>query len=200
MVEIRDIVDEFDVDELKEMVRECIAWNGTLESYDWYDNDEYFFNDYFSNTMDAVRAVCYGSYNYTDEYVRFDGYGDLESFDNYDLERELEDNAEEIIEQYVDIIDNVYDCDLKQKVEELLEPKMTKEEVYEELRTRWNLCNNTTIRDVKKAYKELTGLDNLSIGKMIDYLYNHALMSIYTDGDVDGDVINEIKEELKLED
>lgn len=46
-----------------------------------YENDEDFFEENFSNADSAVRAVCYGEYHYTDEYVVFNAYGNLESFD-----------------------------------------------------------------------------------------------------------------------
>ena len=73
-----------------------------MDSYIYY-NDEYFFEEYFSNNpTEAVRAVCYGDYRYMDTFVVFDGYGNLESFfshklDNYiyisDLASYLEDNG-----------------------------------------------------------------------------------------------------------
>ena len=52
-----------------------------------YYNDEYFFEEYFSNNpTEAVRAVCYGDYRYMDTFVVFNGYGNLESFDSRDLD------------------------------------------------------------------------------------------------------------------
>lgn len=42
-------------------------------------NDEEFFEIYFSDTMEAVRAVCFGEYDYNHEFVKFDGYANLES-------------------------------------------------------------------------------------------------------------------------
>jgi len=48
-----------------------------------WDNDEEFFNIFFGGkVLEAVRAVSYGEYNYCDDYVRFNGYGNLESFNN----------------------------------------------------------------------------------------------------------------------
>jgi hypothetical protein len=45
-----------------------------------YYNDEDFFNTFFpENVLEAVRAVCFGDYRYSDEYVVFDGYANLES-------------------------------------------------------------------------------------------------------------------------
>lgn len=47
------------------------------------ENDEDFFNTYFENNPEsAVRAAFYGDYRYMDTYVKFNGYGNLESFNN----------------------------------------------------------------------------------------------------------------------
>jgi hypothetical protein len=46
-----------------------------------HSNDQYFFEDYFSHdVIAAVRAVAFGDYNYSDNYVKFNGYGNLETF------------------------------------------------------------------------------------------------------------------------
>jgi len=48
-----------------------------------FTNDEEFFNTFFYNAADkAVRAVFYGDYNYSHDYVMFNGYGNLESFND----------------------------------------------------------------------------------------------------------------------
>ena len=45
-----------------------------------YSNDEEFFDNFFSGrVVDAVRAACYGEYNYGHDWVMFNGYGNLES-------------------------------------------------------------------------------------------------------------------------
>ena len=46
-----------------------------------YWNDDELFEVFFSNTIDAVRAVSFGSYNYTDRFVKFNGYANLDSSD-----------------------------------------------------------------------------------------------------------------------
>jgi hypothetical protein len=48
-----------------------------------YANSDDFFNTFFDGkVIEAVRAVSYGEYNYNDNFVRFDGYGNLESFND----------------------------------------------------------------------------------------------------------------------
>ena len=87
------------MEELKDVVREVNSWNSDLEHLDYQYNDEDFFDTYFGGKpMEAVRAAVYGDYNYTDDYVKFDGYGNLKSVSEYDLERELEDHIEEIMD------------------------------------------------------------------------------------------------------
>lgn len=47
-----------------------------------YNNDEDFFETYFSGkVMDAVRAIAFGEYEFNHDYVMFNGYANLESFD-----------------------------------------------------------------------------------------------------------------------
>lgn len=119
---IEKLKEELSIDELKEMAKDVISWNGSLDWLDYFENDECFFQDFFGHKVDdAVRAVCYGNYEYMDDYVRFNAYGNLESCSEFEYEQEIEDNAEEIIEAYVDEIDNMYDGELKQKVKDILE-------------------------------------------------------------------------------
>lgn len=52
-----------------------------------YSNDDEFFEIFFSNkVIAAVRAVSYGDYNYSHDYVKFNGYGNLESFSYLDAD------------------------------------------------------------------------------------------------------------------
>lgn len=44
-----------------------------------YENDESFFDDNFGSPLEAVRATYYGDYTFTDDYVWFNGCGNLDS-------------------------------------------------------------------------------------------------------------------------
>jgi hypothetical protein len=55
-----------------------------------YYNEEEFFNTFFDGkVLEVVRAINYGSYEYNDNFVMFDGYDNLQSFnrikDNIDI-------------------------------------------------------------------------------------------------------------------
>jgi hypothetical protein len=62
-----------------------------------YSNDVDFLNTYFTDVDQAVRAVCYGEYKYMDEWVRFNGYGNLETL-NYFTTNDLVESVETIAE------------------------------------------------------------------------------------------------------
>ena len=48
-----------------------------------YTFDDEFFNMFFEGKpMESARAVLFGDVNWTHEYIKFNGYGNLESFDN----------------------------------------------------------------------------------------------------------------------
>ena len=108
--------ENFTIDELKDMTSEVNCWNGGLDYLDYLENDEYFFDDYFKKPIDAVRAVYYGDYNFMDDYVRFNAYGNLDSCSEYEYEKKIEDNAEEIIDAYYENINEMTDNELKNKV------------------------------------------------------------------------------------
>lgn len=78
-----------------------------------YTNDEEFFSTYFENdVIGAVRAASYGNYSYSHNYVKFNGYGNLESFSYFtadDLCENVETMAEYIAENLQDFtqFDNI---------------------------------------------------------------------------------------------
>ena len=64
-----------------------------------YSFDEEFFNMAFSNPMDAARAVYFGSIeSWSDEYICFNAYGNLESLSEYDVDGEIEYYLDEIFD------------------------------------------------------------------------------------------------------
>jgi hypothetical protein len=74
-----------------------------------YSNDENFFEEEFSGeVMKAVRAVTFGDYRYHDDYVQFNGYANLESFNSPDKYVDIPSIAESILEHPSD-----YDIELE---------------------------------------------------------------------------------------
>lgn len=94
-------------DVLISIVHELNGWNGCLDWLDFWENDEDFFECCFENKIEVARAICYGDYNYNDDYVRFNGYGNLESFSEYDMIEELKDSIDEIVENLIEYEANI---------------------------------------------------------------------------------------------
>lgn len=102
---------------LEEVVRNLNSYNGCLGYLDYWENGEDFFRTFYENDIDgAVRAVCYGDYTYTDEYVIIDAYGNLESCGAYDYQALLEDSIDDIVDNLIDLWDVGVDNWLKQEL------------------------------------------------------------------------------------
>ena len=120
-------------DVLLEVVSELNSWNGCLENLDFWENDEEFFNTFFDNPMEAIRATYYGNYNYNDEYVKFNGYGNVDSYSEYERIEEIKDNIDDIVENLVECYYNIYiNEELENLILELLEEEDDEEEEEEE--------------------------------------------------------------------
>jgi hypothetical protein len=65
------------------------------QSYDLiYPNDADFFETHFTNDlMELARAISFGEYNYRDEYVYINVYGNLFSFNMWQLDDHIDFEA-----------------------------------------------------------------------------------------------------------
>jgi anaerobic ribonucleoside-triphosphate reductase len=74
-----------------------------------YENDEEFFNMFFEGKpMEVARATFYGDYNFGHDYVIFNGYGNLETFNTMTVDRlvdSMETMAEQIDERFEEFSD-----------------------------------------------------------------------------------------------
>ncbi len=94
---------------LRELVQQVNSYDGSLEGYAAYDFDDDFFDTYFEGKpMEAVRATFFGNVqNWSDEYIRFNGYGNLESLSDYRYDKELQAAADEIITEAERLTDEI---------------------------------------------------------------------------------------------
>ena len=113
-------------DVLIDMVHELNSWNGCLDWLDFWENDEEFFNTFFDNPMEAIRATYYGNYNYNDDYVKFNGYGNIDSYSEYERIEEIKDNIDDIVENLIEYKDCI--CINDGNLEELLDEEEEEEE------------------------------------------------------------------------
>jgi hypothetical protein len=93
-------INSFDSDDMLEL-NNTYCEQKNYSYYRIYNNDDSFLNENFSSVTDAVRAVSYGEYKYSDKYVKFNGYGNLESF-SYVTDDELCDEVYEIADNVAD--------------------------------------------------------------------------------------------------
>ena len=114
---------------LLEVVSELNSWNSCLDNLDFWENDEEFFNTFFDNPMEAIRATYYGNYNYNDEYVKFNGYGNIDSYSEYERIEEIKDNIDDIVDNLIECYYNIY---INEELESLLLELLEEEEEEEE--------------------------------------------------------------------
>jgi len=81
------------------------VWDRVCDLYNFhedrvYANDEEFLNEIWNpKPSEALRAAHFGDYNWSHEYVKFDGYGNLES--SNDLMELIDDTQiEDCVNQY----------------------------------------------------------------------------------------------------
>lgn len=108
-------------EDLMSIISDINSYDGSFDDVQWWENDEDFFNTYYADDiMGAVRAVCYGEYNFTDEYVKINAYGNLETT-NY-IQDELEEYVDEIVDHLVEDWDEFKDTiDLTSETKELID-------------------------------------------------------------------------------
>ena len=100
------ITDTNNFDSTFDLVNCINSYDGSLDDIYYYFNDDDFFAMVFgTNVLDAVRAVCYGDYRYTDDFVRLDAYGNLESANMYEIIAQYEMNKEELADKVIELAD-----------------------------------------------------------------------------------------------
>ena len=110
---------------LLDVVSELNSWNSCLDYLDFWENDEEFFNTFFDNPMEAIRATYYGNYNYNDDYVKFNGYGNIDSYSEYERIEEIKDNIDDIVDNLIECYYNIY---INEELENLLLELLEEEE------------------------------------------------------------------------
>lgn len=103
---IEKLKEKLTVDDLKEMLLSINSYDNRLDNLDYQENSEDFFSTFYSsNPYELARAISYGDYNFNDEYVKINVYGNLESISEYKFDNLIEEYKEEIITEYLDIIE-----------------------------------------------------------------------------------------------
>ncbi len=119
---IIDKINQMDTSELVQLNNTyCVECN--MSDSEIYDNDEEFFENYFPKSYDAIQRTFYGNYSFSDEYVKFNGQGNLVSLSYLETD-DLPENVETIAE-YIYENQNAFDyfyfdaCEEEEEEEEI---------------------------------------------------------------------------------
>ena len=116
-------VRESDPKALLQAAREGNRWDGAFDWADATDDIESLSGVYGSGRYDAqwlVDRAFFGSYEPGHDYIRFDGYGNFESVDESDLEKEAWDYRGEILDAVRNARDDMDTTSWKDDVEDTL--------------------------------------------------------------------------------
>ena len=118
-IKVNEYLLAHDDDELVEVVQEINSFNGSLDFLQWFDNDDEFYQSFFlDNPMELARAIYYGDYNYCHDYVRFNGYGNLETTDRYNLVKECKYYIDEVVTELLKVYEEI---EISEELKEILE-------------------------------------------------------------------------------
>ena len=95
----------YTVEQLKEMVQEVNGWDGSLEEYE-YEEMEFLNYAFDVEPLELLRMAHFGNFNWNDDYFTINVYGNLDSINEFEFERELIDNSKEIIMVYNDLVES----------------------------------------------------------------------------------------------
>lgn len=118
MEELKNYLKE-NLEDLKDLVRDINSWNGQLENLDYWENNEDFLETFYNGRLDELaRAINYGDYNYIDDYIIINAYGNLETITEYEFINLLIDNIDEIVDAAIENIEelNIYNEELKKLI------------------------------------------------------------------------------------
>ena len=104
--------------ELFEVVNQINSYDSSLQHLEFLDMEDLdMYLDGLTPT-DIANKIFFGDFNPNHEYFKFNVYENLESFDEWELNRELFDNIDEIIERIIDLKDEI---ELPEEIEDILE-------------------------------------------------------------------------------
>ena len=100
---------ESNFDVLEGLIAELNSWNGCLEHLEFWENEEDILQELFgSDLINFIQRIKYGDYNVDDDYFRFNGYGNLDSYSYCEMKKEIIDEIEEIIDCLEEYHNNIY--------------------------------------------------------------------------------------------
>lgn len=123
MKKIDNLLNVVDSDILMEMVQEVNAWDSSLDYLEYIETDQ--FDEYFFDESPAniANMIYYGDFNPACVYFKVNGYGNIESYNTYEVLEDLENCKEEIVERFVELYEQGNINSTYQEVLAILEDK-----------------------------------------------------------------------------
>lgn len=88
---------------------------------EFFNFDDEFFDIFFAEKpMEAARATCFGNVTWSDPYIKFNGYGNLESLSEYEVEELCDEYMETIFEHENIWEDYIHEEDWREDAEDNL--------------------------------------------------------------------------------
>ena len=99
-------MNKYTIEQLAEMVQEVNSWDGSLEEFEYYEMEQ--INEFLHSEepLEILRMAHFGEFNWNDEYFTVNAYGNLESISEFEFERELKNNHDEIVEHYNNLVES----------------------------------------------------------------------------------------------
>lgn len=156
----KEMIDDLDNDEKLDLYNQYCENNNDYDSM-LYKNNDKFLKYIFDNNLKIIisglaKAIAYGDYKYSDEYVKVNGYGDLQSY--YNLNEALKDNF--VDSELIDFITENKNIDFENLYIEYIDntlkeakKSMSKDEFSEALK-------EYTSEEMIKKYPELNDIAN----------------------------------------
>jgi hypothetical protein len=120
--QIIELINNMNQNELVEL-NNLYCQSANIYDNEVFSNDEEFFAMFFPNAGDGLKvaqAVFYGDYNYSHDWVTFNGYGNLQSYGYFTTDElcELVSVIAEYIEENPDDFSSLINIDELQETEE----------------------------------------------------------------------------------
>lgn len=111
ITEIKEEIKEYllnNIEQIEYIVDDINNWNGELEEYKVYENDNEFFEIYFDNPFDLIRVI-YKNDNYSpdDDYIQLDIYGNLISYTVSEYQELFKNDIDIIIDSLLDNLSHI---------------------------------------------------------------------------------------------
>lgn len=92
-------------EQLLEIAQELNSYNGTFSQFQIFSSVEELIEMYDIKPVEVARMVYFGDIkNWRDDYFRLNGYKNIESLTEHELNRQIEACRVEIIDEYIDNI------------------------------------------------------------------------------------------------